>query len=180
MSADAAQGKASSAVRCSPSRAAAGPGTILKARLRGRLSAGSTRRFALAAAALAAVILAAGAVAVPPWRAAPQEVTLELHEAAVFYSLPPFIAELKHGKARARGLRLALAVEIAASQQWRLEEQQSVIEEAIKARMRHLDGRELEGNVGANRLRDDVLAIVNDAISPAMAARVLYLQFVID
>jgi flagellar basal body-associated protein FliL len=129
---------------------------------------------------MGAAALAAGAIGASPWRGAPQEVTLELNEATAFYSLPSFIAELKHGSARAHFLQLALAVEMPASQQSRLEEQQSAIEEAIKARLRYFDRRELEGNAGAERLRDEVLAIVNDAIAPARASRVLYQQLVLD
>jgi flagellar basal body-associated protein FliL len=67
-----------------------------------------------------------------------------------------------------------------ASQQSRLEEQQNAVEEAIKARLRHFDRRELEGNAGAERLRNEVLGIVNDTIAPARASRVLYQQFVLD
>jgi flagellar basal body-associated protein FliL len=134
----------------------------------------------LAAAAFAAAALAAGAVAVSLWQSAPQEVTLELNEADAFSSLPSFIAELKQGKARVHVLQLALAVEMPASQQWRLEGQQSAVEEAIKTRLRHFDRRELEENAGADRLRDEVLAIVNDAIAPAAASRVLFRQFVLD
>jgi flagellar basal body-associated protein FliL len=114
------------------------------------------------------------------WRGTPPEVTLELNEATAFYSLPSFIAELKHGNARVHILQLALAVETPASQQLRLEEQQNAIEEAIKARLRGFDRRELEGNAGAERLRGEVLASVNDAIAPAKASRVLYQQFVLD
>jgi flagellar basal body-associated protein FliL len=180
LSADAMQDGADLAADCSLSRNAAVPRAVWKACLWGRLPATTAWGAALAAAALAAAALAAGAVAVSAWQPAPQEVTLELNEAAVFYPLPPFIAELKQGKARVHSLQVTLAIEIPESQQRRLEGQQSAIEDAIKAHMRHFDRRDLEGSAGADRLRNDVLAIVNDAISPAVASRVLYLQFVID
>ena len=160
-------------------RGAAVPGAVLKACLQCRLSVTALWGAALAAALVAAA-LTAGIVAISLWQGAPREVTLELNEAAAFYSLPTFIAELKGGKARVHVLHLALAVEMPASQQWRLEGQQSAIEDAIKARLRLLGRRELEGNAAVDRLRDDVLAIVNDAISPAVASRVLYRQFVLD
>ena len=172
MGADAAQNEAGLVIARSLARSTA----VLVACLRRRLSVATM----LGAAALSAAILAAGAVAVSLWPRAPQEVTLELNEASVFHSLPPFIAELKHGEAKAHVIQLALTVEVPGSQQQRLEGEQSTIEETIKTRLRYFDRRELEGNAGADRLRNDVLAIVNDAISPAVASRVLYLQFVID
>ena len=171
MNVDAAQDGASPAADCPLSRTSAVPRVVLKACLR------CWRRLAIL---LGAAALAVGVVGLSSWRGAPQEVTLELNEVTAFHLLPSFIAELRHGSARVHVLQLALAVEMPASQQSRLEEQQKAVEEAIKARLRHFDRRELEGNAGAERLRNEVLAIVNDTIAPVRASRVLYQQFVLD
>lgn len=173
MNADAAQKEAGLTADGWSLRSVAVPRVALKACLQGRCRL-------LVASVLGAAALAGGAVGISLWQGAPQEVTLELNEATAFYSLPSFIAELKHGKTRVHVLQLALAVEVPASQQWRLEGQQSAIEEAIKARLRHFDRRELEGNVGADRLRNEVFAIVNNAIAPAGASRVLYRQYLLN
>jgi flagellar basal body-associated protein FliL len=174
MNADAAQKEAGMTADGTPLRSVAVPKVALKACLQGR------RRLLVASSVLSAVALAAAAVGMSLWQGVPQGVTLELNEATAFYSLPSFIAELKHGKARVHVLQLALVVEVPASQQWRLEGQQSAIEEAIKARLRHFDRRELEENAGADRLRNEVFAIVNDAIAPAGASRVLYQQYLLN
>lgn len=173
MNTDAEQKEAGLTADRSLLRSVAVPRVVLRACLQGRCRL-------LVASVLGAAALAAGVVGVSLWQGAPQEVTLELNEAAAFYSLPSFIAELKHGKARVHVLQLAPVIEMPTSQQWRLEGQQSAIEEAIKARLRRFDRRELEGNAGADRLRSEVLAIVNDAIAPAGASRVLYRQYVLD
>ena len=159
---------------------AAIPRAVLKVCLQGRCRLLVAFVLGAVAGGVAGVPLWQAAPQKVLWRAAPQEVTLELNEAAAFYSLPSFIAELKHGKARVHALQLALAVEMPESQRWRLEGQQSAVEETIKARLRHFDRRELEGNAGADRLRNEVLAFVNDAIAPAQASRVLYRQFILD
>jgi flagellar basal body-associated protein FliL len=148
-------------------------GATLKACLQGR------RRLSLAIM-LGTVALIAPFATFSLWQESPQEVTLELDEATAFHSAPPFIAELKHGKARTHAISLALAVEVPESQKWRLDAHQIAIEDAIRARLRDYDRRELQGNAGADRLRDEILAIVNAAIAPAVASRILFQQFVID
>lgn len=148
-------------------------GATLKACLQGR------RRLSLAIMLGIVALIAPFAVS-PFWRVAPREVTLELAEAFVFHFAPPFIAELKPGKARVHVVRLALAVEVPEGQKWRLDAHQIGIEDAVRARLRDYDRRELEGNAGADRLRNEILAIVNAAIAPAVASRVLFQQFVID
>jgi flagellar basal body-associated protein FliL len=145
----------------------------LKACLQGR------RRlcFAIMLGAIAGI---GGLAASPLWRVTPHEVTLDLGEPTAFHAAPSFIAELKHGKARVHLIRLAVVVEVPESQKWRLDAHQSAIEDAIKERLRHYDRRDLEGNPGADRLRDEVLAIVNAAIEPAVASAVLFRHLVLD
>lgn len=145
----------------------------LKACLQGR------RRLSLAIM-LGTIILITAFATAPQWQAASPEVTLELGEATVFHSAPPLIAELKHGKARGHVIRLALVVEVPESQTWRLDAHQITIENAVRARLRNYDRRELEGNAGADRLRDEILGIVNAAIVPAVASGVLFQQLVLD
>ena len=144
----------------------------LKACLQGR------RRLALVIMLGAAVV--ALVAASPLLRAAPREVILELGAAPVFHSAPPFIADLKRGEARVHVVRLALSVEVPEDETWRLDAHQIAIEDAVKARLRDFDRRELGGSAGADRLRSEILAIINDAIAPAAASRVLFQQFVID
>ena len=129
---------------------------------------------------LGAVTLIAAFATAPRWQTASPEVTLELGEATVFHSVPLLIAELKHGKARGHVIRLALVVEVPESQTWRLDAHQITIENAVRARLRDYDRRELEGNAGADRLRDEILGIVNAAIVPAVASGVLFQQLVLD
>jgi flagellar basal body-associated protein FliL len=111
--------------------------------------------------------------------ASPQ-VTLELDGNTVFHSFPPFITELKHGRARMHVIRLAFAVAVPERQQTHVQAHQAAIEEVIRARLRDYDRRELQGNAGADRLREDILAIVNAAIAPAMASGVLFHQLILD
>ena len=136
-------------------------------------------RLLLAIIAVAFALVVAFAAS-PLWLATSHQVTLELDEASVFHAVPPFIAELKHGKARMHAVRLDLVVEVPGSQRWRLDSQQSAIENAVKARLRDYDRRELEGKAGADRLRADILGIVNSAIMPAVASGVLYQQLIVD
>lgn len=145
----------------------------LKERLRGR------RRVSITLAS--GVVLSFGlALAMAlPWPAAP-EVVLELGEDTVFSDLPPLLAELKRGSARAHVIKIALAVEVPKSQQAHLDARQIAIQEALTARFRRYERRELEGSGGADRLRAEILAIINTTLAPAAASRVLYRQLIID
>lgn len=150
----------------------------LKACLQGR------RRLSLVIMLALVILAAAAAVALvaasPLLRAAPHEVILELGRAPVFYSAPPFTADLKRGAARVHVVRLALSVEVPEVEMWRLDAHQIEIEDAVRARLRDFDRRELDGSAGTDRLRSEILAIINDAIAPAAASRVLFQQFVVD
>jgi flagellar basal body-associated protein FliL len=151
---------------------------VLKAWLQRRLQSGPRLSFAIMVGA--AIALMAGLAAAPLWQAASPQVTLELDGNTVFHSFPPFITELKHGRARMHVIRLAFAVAVPERQQTDIQAHEAAIEEVVRARLRDYDRRELQGNAGADRLREDILAIVNAAIAPAMASGVLFHQLILD
>ena len=125
------------------------------------------------------LVLTLLAAMVPSPAPAPQ-VILELGENPSFYAFPAFVADLKPGRARGHVVHVAFTVEVPESQQMHLAAHQAAIEDALKARLRSYDRRDLEGNAGADRIRDEILAVLNPPLAPAVASTVLFRHLIVD
>lgn len=108
------------------------------------------------------------------------EVMLALDEPGVLHELPAFIADLKSSGARRHYVKLIIRVEVDEADLARIQERQAQIVDAIQARLREYERKDLIGKVGSERLRADLLAIVDQAIAPAKAKAVLFKEFLLD
>ena len=97
----------------------------------------------------------------------------------VYHEVPPFLADLKTGTCRASYLRLAIVVELPETALPRIKEQETVILDTVQAHLRENERAMLVGKEGTERLRFDLLRIINQTIAPAEANAVLFREFVL-
>jgi flagellar basal body-associated protein FliL len=107
-------------------------------------------------------------------------VTIDIGEPAVFHPLPPMIVDLKSGTCRSNHVKLAAIVEIAPNHLEQLQEAQPEIVDAIHDLLRERQRLDLVGEAGADRLRAEILLIVNRKLTPAKADNVLFSELLLD
>lgn len=146
-------------------------------RVQGR--AGSRRRIILAATLLLAV-MGAGLTWASGLERSTLEVTLDLGQPNVFHDLPPFIADLKPGDGKPHYIKLGISIEVPHGDGEAIAESAADIRDAIQVRLREYERGDLEGKVGAERLRADLLALINQTMAHTPAYDVLYREFILD
>ncbi len=146
-------------------------------RWRGRLGA---RALGAGVLVLVAVALTAGGFAVLG-RAQPARVDLALGAPSVFYTVPEMVTALDSGgAARQRYVRLALVLEVAATDADRLEAGEPVILDAVQQHLRALRPADLAGRAGTQLLRQAVREIVDQRVRPSELRGVLFTQLLVD
>jgi flagellar basal body-associated protein FliL len=134
------------------------------------------------AALLAALAVVAGGTAL--FAAAQQirsgsEVVVAI-EAMAMHEFPEMIADLKENGARSAYVKLVIVVEIPEGGRSHLETNETMILSALRGRLRDYQRKDLVGKAGAERLRTDLLAIVNGAIAPAAATDILFKELLLN
>ena len=136
------------------------------------------RLYLIAAAAAAAAV--AGLVAAAALSPEPGVIEIEIGGELVYHDFPDIIADLKDEGRRPRYVKLGIIVELPAELRPRLEENKTAIIDALHAYLRERRAEELVGEAGADRVREALTAIVNQALAPDQARAVLFRQFILN
>lgn len=109
-----------------------------------------------------------------------REVELRLGGAQSFQSLPEFTADLKPSPSRRHFLRVEIVLQLDETDVPRLRAKQEPVLAAIQGHLRDHEPQQLVGKAGAERLRQDLLALINREIAPAQVRAVLFTKFLMD
>lgn len=154
---------------------------LSKLRLRGIPIAPSPQLLSTAALGVALAVTAASVVLTrPDGKGGARTVSVVLTDPAVFHTLPEFVADLKTTRAKAHFVQLAVVLEVPERALARVREEEVRIVSDVQSLLRDLERPELAGAAGAERLRREVLAIVDRHISPGKGRAVLFTKFLLD
>jgi len=127
-----------------------------------------------------ALLAIAIATALPDHKGGARAIALPVQEPVTFQILPEFVADLKSFKARRHHIQLQWVVELPGELVPKLIAAQAPILAEVQARLRELSPGELAGSAGIERLRGDILGIVNHHLAPEHARTVLFSKFLVD
>lgn len=135
-----------------------------------------------ALAAVAAVVLAGviGAVVFLGGRDEPGTVIIDIGGATVYQEFPEILTQLGGGEGSSDHVKLEIIIEIPEDQADILQDAEPVITDAIQSYLRGKTRADLAGEAGAERLRSDLVVIINQRIAPAAAKDILFKTFLID
>lgn len=134
---------------------------------------------AVAMACATAVVVAAAVAAAALWPD-PGTVELEIGGELVYNDFPDIIADLKGQGRRPRYVKLGIIVELPVELRPRLEEQKTAIIDGLHAYLREQNAADLVGQAGANRVREALSTMINEALAPDQAKAVLFRQFILN
>jgi flagellar basal body-associated protein FliL len=144
-------------------------------RLRPRLAA-------VIAAAVVAVVVAGGGIfyLVSGGDDGQASATIDLGGPLVYHELPEFLVDLQpDGKTR-HHIKLQIVAEIPENHVRRFTEQEVAVVDAVLACLREQRHEELMGEAGAERLRSELLAVINGKIAPAQVRTILFKGFLMS
>lgn len=104
---------------------------------------------------------------------------IELGQPIVF-EIPQIKADLKTGTCRAPFLRLTFNVQLSSDDQKRIEMGKDKIVEQVLLHLRDQERQDLGGKEGANKLRFDLVNIVNNVIAPSRIHGITFKEFVLQ
>jgi flagellar basal body-associated protein FliL len=137
----------------------------------------------LATAALGlALVLTAGAVVLTrsDAKGGVRAVSVVLAGPAAYHALPEFIADLKTSRARAHFLQLAVVLEVPEHVMEKVRQEEVRIISEVQTLLRECERQDLAGAAGVERLRREVLAIVDRHVVPEKGRSVLFTKFLLD
>jgi len=108
-----------------------------------------------------------------------QTATLDLG-APVEYELPEITADLKTGRCRAPFLRTVVLLELPDAGTEAIEKNKDRIMDAIRTHLRDQERQDLVGKAGTEKLRFDLVKIVNNVIAPERVQLVLFKKFLLQ
>jgi flagellar basal body-associated protein FliL len=126
--------------------------------------------------------LMAGALVLtrPDGKGGARAVSLVLAGPAAYHALPEFVADLKTSRARAHFVQLAVVLELPEHAVEKVREEEVRIISEVQTLLREFERRDLAGAAGAERLRWEVLAIVDRHVVPEKGRSVLFTKFLLD
>lgn len=104
---------------------------------------------------------------------------IELGE-SVTHELPQIKADLKVGKCRSPFLRAHFTVQLSDRDLDRLESGQEKVMEQIILHLRDQERSDLVGKAGAEKIRFDIITIINNVIAPARIHGITFKEFVLQ
>lgn len=100
---------------------------------------------------------------------------------AIYHELPELMVDLKTGRCRAPYLKLKVQVAVSTPQDIAvLEEAQPYIIDKLKMHLRSLERQDLVGIEGAEKLRFDIITILNRTARPVKIRNVLFKDFLLQ
>jgi len=109
-----------------------------------------------------------------------QEVILELDGPLSYYELPQFLADLTPSGERRHHIQLLIVAQAVEEDLSKIEERQLEVTAAIQAHLRDQTPDSLNGQAGAQKLRGDLIGIINHVIAPAQVRNVLFTRILIN
>ncbi len=143
----------------------------------------SRAKFWIVALAAAAVILVAGGIGAYVFLSGgdePGAVSIDIGGATVYQEFPEILTQLGGGESNSDHVKLQIVVELPESHVGALQDKEPVILDAVQSYLRGKTRSELSGEAGAERLRAELLVMINQRIAPAEAKDILFKTFLID
>jgi len=147
------------------------------------MGAASRKKFRIIVVALAALIVGAGSIGTYVFLSEhyePGVVTIDIGGGTVYHEFPEILTQLAGGEDSSNHIKLEIVIELAESHVDVLLEKEPVIVDAIQSYLRGKTREELAGEAGAERLRSELLVMINQRIAPAEAKNILFKSFLID
>jgi flagellar basal body-associated protein FliL len=107
-------------------------------------------------------------------------VSVVLAGPAAYHALPEFVADLKTSRARAHFVQLAVVLELPEHAMEKVRQEEVRIISEVQTLLREFERQDLAGAAGAERLRREVLAIVDRHVTPEKGRSVLFTKFLLD
>lgn len=98
----------------------------------------------------------------------------------VRHPLPVIKSDLKTGKCRSPFLRVELVVQLNKDDVSILEEKNDEVLDAVRTHLRDQERQDLVGKAGSDKLRFDLINIINNVIKPARVHGVLFKEFLLQ
>jgi flagellar basal body-associated protein FliL len=151
--------------------------------LRLRVASFRTSPPALATAALGLALLFIAAsflLTQPDGKGGARAVSVVLAGPAAYHALPEFVADLKTSRAKAHFLQLVVVLEAPEQALAKVREEEARIISDVQTRLREFERQELAGSAGAERVRREVLAVIDRHVAPEKRRSVLFTKFLLD
>lgn len=145
-----------------------------------RLLAAAKRQPLLTVAVALTLLAIFGAAGVLVFGERERVAVVDLGGPLVFQPIADVISDLKPSARRAHHIRLSIVVQVPQQYAPALTTQEMAITSGLQTRLRELTPEEVAGAAGSERLRLEVLGVINRAIAPASARTVLFTQLVVD
>ena len=150
---------------------------------------GATKRLrpkplAFVAAAIVAMAIAGGGVFYLVWGGdqddGPGSATIDLGGPLVYHELPEFLADLQPEGPTAHHIKLQIVAEIPEDHVPMMAKHEIGVVDAVLAHLRTQRRDDLTGEAGAERLRSNLLAVINGEIAPAHVRTILFKRYLMD
>ncbi len=142
------------------------------------------KSLAIIAAAFVAVVSAGGGISYWIWGGGEDEdtalATIELGGPLVYHELPEFLVDLQTEGRTAHHIKLQIVAELSENHVPLITKQEIGVVDAVLAHLRAQRYADLTGEAGAERLRSNLLAIINGQIAPAQAKTILFKRYLMD
>jgi len=113
------------------------------------------------------------------WEQPNTQAELELGK-PVYFSLPQIRTDLKTNECRAPFIRATVDVQLAPGDVGRLEDAQDQVMDAILTHLRGQERQHVVGKAGSERLRFELVQIIENIIQPAKVHTVLFKELVLQ
>jgi flagellar FliL protein len=111
-------------------------------------------------------------VALPPPPLDPGPMTI--------YDFPKVLADLKTGECRSSYLSARFMVEVGKNYTKDLQAKQDKIVEGVMLHLRSLERKDLVGKAGSDRMRADLISIINNIAKPAKVEGLVFKEFILQ
>jgi flagellar basal body-associated protein FliL len=140
---------------------------------------------AIVAAAILVVAVAAGGVSYLVWGGDeedhdPGSATIDLGGPLVYHELPEFLVDLQSDGRRSHHIKLQIVAELPEDHVPRITSREIGVIDAVLAHLRKQSRDDLTGEAAAERLRSDLVAVINGEIAPAQVRTILFKRFLMD
>ncbi len=138
------------------------------------------RSVILLAAAALVVVAGVGAFIFLGGHDEPGVVTIDIGGETVYHEFPEILTHLAGGETNSDHVKMEIVIELPESHVDVLQDKEPAILDAIQSYLRGKTRDELAGEAGAERLRGELLVMINQRIAPAEAKDILFKTFLID
>lgn len=139
---------------------------------------------AIVVAAILVVAVAAGGMSFLVWGGDedddPGAATIDLGGPLVYHELPEFLVDLQTDGRTSHHIKLQIVAELPEDHVLRMTRQEIGVIDAVLTHLRKQSRDDLTGEAAAERLRSDLLAVINGEIAPAQVRTILFKRFLMD